>query len=301
MIDILIIGGGAAGMTAALYAKRAGKSVLLLEKESFGGQMATSPKIENYPSIKSISGIELANNLFDQIMDLGVEFDLADVTNINKLDDHFEVIAGTSKYECLSIICATGVKHKHLGLDKEDYFIGKGLSYCAVCDGAFYKGLDVIVIGDANSALQYALMLADTCNKVTLCMLFDKFFAEQALIDKVLNNKKIEVIKTIQAKEFIGNESLEGVKFINTSNNEELTIKCSGCFIAIGQEPGNNIYNGLVDVDDKGYIISLDTQTKTKGIYVAGDCRTKNVRQVTTAISDGAIAAVNAINYLNSR
>lgn len=300
MIDIIVIGGGAAGMTAALYAKRSGKSVKIFEKESFGGQIANSPKVENFPSIKEISGLELSNNMFEQIMDLGVEFECEDVLEVKKENDCFIVTTDYNTYLAKAVIIAAGVKHRTMGVEREEELVGKGVSYCAVCDGAFYKGKDVAVIGDANTALQYTLMLSDICNKVYLCMLFDKFFADQTLVNRLNDRNNIVVTKEILLKEFLGRDELTGLKFEHTKTNEPFSINCEAVFIAIGQVPNNERYSNLVDIDERGYITSTDTTTKTPGLYVAGDCRTKNVRQLTTAVGDGAIAAMNAVNYINN-
>ena len=300
MIDIIVIGGGAAGMTAALYAKRSGKSVKIFEKESFGGQIANSPKVENFPSIKEISGLELSNNMFEQIMDLGVEFECEDVLEVKKENDCFIVTTDYNTYLAKAVIIAAGVKHRTMGVEREEELVGKGVSYCAVCDGAFYKGKDVAVIGDANTALQYTLMLSDICNKVYLCMLFDKFFADQTLVNRLNDRNNIVVTKEILLKEFLGKDELIGLKFEHTKTNEPFSINCEAVFIAIGQVPNNERYSNLVDIDERGYITSTDTTTKTPGLYVAGDCRTKNVRQLTTAVGDGAIAAMNAVNYINN-
>lgn len=300
MIDIIVIGGGAAGMTAALYAKRSGKTVKIFEKESFGGQIASSPKVENFPSIKEISGLELSNNMFEQIMELGVEFECEDVLEIKQENDCFTVITDYNTYLAKSVIIAAGVKHRTINIPHEEELIGKGVSYCAVCDGAFYKGKDVAVIGDANTALQYTLMLSDICNKVYLCMLFDKFFADQTLVDRLKEKENIIITKEISLKEFLHKDCLTGLKFENTKTSEEVIFNVDACFVAIGQVPNNERYKNLVELDDKGYILSTDTTTKTPGIYVAGDCRTKHVRQLTTAVGDGAIAAMNAVNYINN-
>jgi thioredoxin reductase (NADPH) len=287
-------------MTAALYAKRSGKSVKIFEKESFGGQIANSPKVENFPSIKEISGLELSNNMFEQIMDLGVEFECEDVLEVKKENDCFIVTTDYNTYLAKAVIIAAGVKHRTMGVEREEELVGKGVSYCAVCDGAFYKGKDVAVIGDANTALQYTLMLSDICNKVYLCMLFDKFFADQTLVNRLNDRNNIVVTKEILLKEFLGRDELTGLKFEHTKTNEPFSINCEAVFIAIGQVPNNERYSNLVDIDERGYIVSTDTTTKTPGLYVAGDCRTKNVRQLTTAVGDGAIAAMNAVNYINN-
>lgn len=289
-------------MTAALYATRSGKKVIIIEKESFGGQMAKSPRIENYPSIKQISGLDLANNMFDQIMDAGVEFDCDTVTEVKKENDVFYIKTTYTQYVAKSVIIATGVKHRQMGLENEDELVGKGLSYCAVCDGDFFKGKDVAVIGDANTALQYALMLSDICPKVYLCMLFDKFFADDVLVKRVCEKENIIVTKEISLDKYvIKNDALCGLEFHNTKTNELVNFNVDGCFIAIGQVPENKIFASLTSIDEKGYISSMDGTTSTPGLYVAGDCRTKAVRQITTAVSDGAIAAMLAVNYLNNK
>ena len=193
MFDIIVIGGGMAGMTAALYALRNNKKVLLIEKESVGGQIATSPKVENYPTHKSISGAELADQLFEQILDLGVDFELENVLKIDKQDKTFIVTTDYNKYEAKAVILATGVKHRTLGIENEEKFIGKGVYYCAICDGPFFKGQDVTLIGDANSAMQYALMLASYCKTVNMFTLFDKFFGEKALEDQIRKTPNIKI------------------------------------------------------------------------------------------------------------
>ena len=193
MIDIIVIGGGAAGMTAALYALRSGKSVLVLEKENFGGQIANSPRVENFPSIKEISGVDLSSNMFDQITSLGAEFELEDALEIKKVDDHFVVKTDYNEYLAKAVIIASGVHHRKIGVSGEDDLVGKGVSYCAVCDGAFYKDQDVVLIGDANTALQYALLLSNYCKSVHICTLFDHFFGEDILVKRIYERDNIKV------------------------------------------------------------------------------------------------------------
>ena len=202
MYDIIIIGGGAAGMTAALYSLRSGKSVLLLEKETIGGQISQSPRVENFPSIKEIAGNEFSDKLFDQILDLGVEFELDTVTKIEKNDNIFNVVTEYSEYQSKAVIIAAGVKHKHIGIDHEEELIGKGVSYCAVCDGPFYKNEDVCLIGDGNTSLQYAMLLSNYCKKVYICTLFDYFVGDKTLVDKIKERDNIEIIHNVSLKEF---------------------------------------------------------------------------------------------------
>lgn len=298
--DIIIVGGGPAAMTSALYALRAGKKVLLLEKDSFGGQIAKSPRLENYPTIKSISGLEWSDHVYEQIEGMGAEFDLAEVLSIEKNGDTFTVKTDYGDHTAKAVILATGVEPRKLGAPNEEKFLGKGISYCAVCDGDFFQGQDVCLIGDANTALQYALMLAQKCHSVTIATLFDKFFADQILIDALAKVPDITYHHNLNTVEFLGDEELTGVKFQDTKTKEEKIIDCKGCFIAIGQVPNNDRYKNLVDLE-KGFIKVNDRmETKTPGLYAAGDCRVKEMRQVVTAVSDGAIAAVNAANYLNT-
>ena len=298
MFDIIIIGGGMAGMTAALYALRNNKKVLVLEKESIGGQIAQSPKVENYPTVKSITGTELADELFEQISALNVDFELEDVLKVEKEDNIFIVTTNYNTYTAKAVIVATGAKHRKLGIENEDKFIGKGIYYCAICDGPFFAGEEVTLIGDANSALQYALMLAGYCKKVHMITLFDRFFGEKSLQDVVLNTKNIEITNNLKAVKLIGEDKLEGVVF-EKKDKSAVTYKTNAVFVAIGQVPDNKIFEKLVDLDKSGYIISNEScETKTSGLFVAGDCRTKEVRQVTTAMGDGAIAATKACKYL---
>ena len=300
MIDIIVIGGGAAGMTAALYALRSGKKVLVLEKENFGGQIANSPRVENFPSIKEISGIDLSNNMFEQIIDLGCEFELEDVLKVEKKDDIFIVETNYNTYEAKAVIIASGVHHRKIGVKGEDELVGKGVSYCAVCDGAFYKGQDVVLIGDANTALQYALLLSNYCKEVHICTLFDHFFGEDVLVKRIKERNNIKVTHNLSLQKFNYTNELESLEFKNTKTGEVVTEKCSACFIAIGQIPDNDRYSNLVDLN-KGYIVTdVNCKTKTSGLFAAGDCRDKKVRQLTTAVSDGAISAIEAVNYIDS-
>ena len=289
-------------MTAALNALRNNKTVLVIEKETIGGQIASSPKVENLPSIKEISGVEFSSNLYDQIESLGCNFDFDEVTSIDKVDGIFKVKTVYNEYEAKSVIIASGVKHRHLKAINDTELDGKGISYCAVCDGAFYKGEDVAVIGDANSALQYALLLANTSPKVYLCCLFNKMFADKILIDRVIKNPKIEITYNISLLEYVkgSNGTLTGLRFENTQTHEEVNFNCKGVFVAIGQIPDNDKFSNLVDLN-KGFIETNELcETKTKGLYAIGDCRVKTLRQVSTAVADGATAAFYATNYVDS-
>lgn len=300
MYDCIIVGCGPSGMTAALYLLRAGKSVLLLEKDSIGGQIAKSPRLENFPSIKSISGSDFSDQLFDQITSLGAEFELESVQEVTKDVDVFRVKTDYNLYDAKTVIIAAGCTHRHLGLPREEELTGKGISYCAVCDGDFFRDQDVILIGDANTALQYAISLSDICKSVFIATLFDKFFADEILVDRMKKIENISYRNNLSAVEFLGEDSIEGVRFEDTKTNEEVILKGKGVFICVGQEPHNEPFKNLVELDNKGFIVVDRLQrTQTPGLYAVGDCTQKAVRQVATAVSDGAIAAVDANNYLN--
>ena len=300
MFDIIVIGGGVSGMTAALYALRNNKKVLLIEGVSVGGQIAQSPKVENYPTIKQISGAKLSDDLFEQITDLGAEFEFDNITSIDKKSDTFYVTGEFGQYEGKSVIIATGVKHRKLRLPNEEDLIGNGVYYCAICDGPFYKDKDVTLIGDGNTALQYALLLSDICSKVNLVIMFDKFFGDENLVRAVENRKNIEITRESKTVELIGDKELKSIKF---ERKDGTTFEIAGTplFVAIGQIPDNKRFENLVDLDSQGYFDADEScKTKTDGLFVAGDCRKKTVRQVTTAVCDGAVAATNACNYLNA-
>ena len=302
MYDIIIIGAGAAGMTSALYALRNGKKVLVLEGESLGGQIATSPRLENFPSIKEISGEAFADNLYEQIDALGAEVEIERAVRIEKkAEGDFLVHTEYGQYEGRSVIIAAGVKHKHLKTkhDRED-LVGKGVYYCAVCDGPFYKGQEVALVGDANTALQYALLLSGYCKKVYMYTLFDKFFGDANLVKAVRAKKNIEVRPDTSVVDFIGDDELKAIEYTDKDGNL-CRQEIPAVFVAIGQVPDNGAFANVADLDEAGYIVADEScKTRTPGVFVAGDCRTKAVRQVSTAVSDGAIAATNASLYLES-
>ena len=298
MVDIIIVGGGPAGMTAALYALRSNKSVLILEKENFGGQIANSPRVENFPSIKEISGLDLSDHMFSQIMDLGAQFELEDVQKIEKIDGDFKVTTNYNTYESKAVIIANGVKHRKMNLPHEDDLIGNGISFCAVCDGPMYKGKEVYLIGDANTALQYALLLSNYCSKVHMITLFDRFFGDQMLIDQVKSKENIIVRHCMNLVEYKGEDKLEGLVFEDTRTKVKTEFSTDNVFVCIGQLPQNELFAPLVELD-KGYIVVDDSmQTKTEGLFAVGDTRKKQVRQLVTACNDGAIAALAAVKYI---
>ena len=299
--DIIIIGAGAAGMTAALYARRNGKSVLVLESDTFGGQIANSPRVENLPGIKQISGSDFADSLMNQIIEHGADLELEKVEKIEKLSDsNFKVTTEYGEHFSKSIIIAAGVKHRHLGIKREEELVGKGISYCALCDGAFYAGEEIVLVGDANTALQYALLLSNYCAKVKVMTLFNKFFADKALVNALRENKKIEVMHEVKLVDFIADSDLKGVVF-EKLDKTRFNVETPALFVAIGQVPDNKVFENLVELSKDGYIVSDETcTTKTSGVFVAGDCRTKNVRQVATASADGAVAATAASLYVDT-
>ncbi len=301
MFDVIVIGAGPSGMTAALNLRRDGKTVLLLERETVGGQIAISPRVENIPSIKEISGEEYSNLIFDQIMDLGVEFELENVTDLAKEGDVFKVTTDYGVHESKAVIIASGCEHRHIGVDREEELVGKGVSYCAVCDGAFYKGEEVAVVGDANTAIQYAIVLATYCKKVHVCALFDKLFADKTLIDRLYSKENVDVRFNISLQEFVGENELSGLRFKDTKTGEEVNYDVKAVFICVGQVPHNEPFASLVDLE-KGYIKTDEVmRTKTEGLYAVGDCRVKKYRQVVTAENDGMLAAIEASRYLDNK
>ena len=304
MIDVIVIGGGPAGMSVALNLLRAGRSVLILEKENFGGQIANSPRVENIPGTKEISGLDFAGNLFEQILDLGAKFELEEVTRVLKLDNYFEVTTNYNTYEARAVVLANGVKHRKMNLPNEEEFIGKGISFCAVCDGAFYKDKDVYLIGDANTALQYALMLSSICSNVYLFTLFDRFFADQILIDRLVQQANIHITHNMNLIAYLGQNELAGLRFENTIDRTIHEYPTNNVFVAIGQVSQNDLFKSLVQTDEHGFIITNEKmETSMPGIFAIGDTRKKDVRQVASAIGDASVASVFIDKYLhlNSR
>ena len=299
MFDAIVVGGGPAGMTATLYLLRTNKSVLILEKENFGGQIANSPKLENFPSIKEISGLDFSDQMFAQIDALGAKFELEDVLSIEKKEGHFKVHTNYNTYESKVVIIANGVKHRLMNLPNEENLIGNGISFCAVCDGPMYKGKEVYLIGDANTALQYALTLSNYCTKVHMFTLFDKFFADAILVDRLKARENIEVTHNMNLVEYKGENTLEGLVFEDTKTHERKEFKTDNVFVCIGQLPHNENFKDLVDLE-KGYIVTDENmETKTPGLFAVGDTRKKTIRQCVTACNDGAIAALAAVKYLD--
>ncbi len=301
MHDIIIVGAGPAGLTAAVYALRADKSVLIFERGAFGGQMTYSPKIENFPGTVSASGTELADKLVEQVINLGGEFEIGEVLSVNDNGNDKTVVADSGEYKARAVIIANGVKHRLTGLDGEEKLIGNGISFCAVCDGAFYKGKDVVVIGGGNSALQEALLLADVAKSVTIIQNLSRLTGEGRLQNSVSEKSNIKVITDSVVIEYLKSDNgVSGVKIQNTESQESSDILADGVFVAIGLIPENDIFSTLTELDSRGYFASgEDCMTKTAGVFVAGDCRAKRIRQITTACSDGAVAALAACEYLD--
>lgn len=290
MYDIIIIGAGPAGLTSALYALRANKKVLVLEFKTYGGQIVNANLIENYPGISNISGFDYATNLYNQVVSLNGEVKYETAIKIEKN----KVITNKSEYDCKAIIIATGSTNKKLNIEKEDYFIGKGVSYCATCDGNFYKNKIVAVIGGGNTALEDAIYLSNIASKVYLIHRRESFRGEVKYQEELKNKDNVEYILNRNVVKLNGNDKLESIDLDNGDN-----IKVDGIFIAIGQSPNNEIFKDIIDIDNSGYIISNDgVHTSQLGIYVAGDARVKDLRQLTTAVSDGAIAATTAIREM---
>ena len=298
MYDIIVIGGGPACLTAAVYARRANKSVLVIEKGSFGGQITYSPKVENIPGFSEVTGNEFAEKLVEQALGLDAEVECAEVLEI-KQGDVKTVVTDSGEFEGKTVIIATGAKHRMLGLPREEDFVGEGISFCAVCDGAFYAGQDVAVIGGGNSALQEAILLADLAKKVYLVQNLDFLTGEQKLQEKIAEKQNIELILGHTVKGVLGDTTLSGITIADTDGNEKI-LNIDGMFVAIGLIPQNEIFSGIVNLDDRGYVSSDENcLTNANGIFVAGDCRTKKIRQVATAAADGAIAALAACDYLD--
>jgi len=302
MYDIIVVGGGPAGLTAAVYALRAGKSVVVIEKNSFGGQIAFSPKVENIPGTIQISGAAFAEQMVEQAMNLGADMELETVTGIEKNDIGFLVHTEEgSSFEGRTVILALGVKHRTLGLDGEEELIGNGISFCAVCDGAFYTGQDTAMIGGGNSALQEALLLSEVCNKVTIVQNLADFTGEKKLAQSLMEKENVEVLfNTVVTAYQTENGTLTGLRLHNEQTGIETEIAVDGAFLAVGLMPQNEAFHGQADLNAWGYFDSAeDCTTRTPGLFVAGDCRSKRIRQVVTASSDGAVAAMAACNYLD--
>ncbi len=300
MYDIIVIGGGVAGMTSALNILRNGKNVLVIEQDTIGGQIASSPRVENFPTIESISGSELSDRLLEQILSLGAELTVDSVSSLTKEDDTFTVTCEYDTYTSRAVIIACGVTPRMLGLPNEQDLIGHGVSYCAMCDGAFYKDKPVALIGDGNTALQYALFLSNMASHLTICTLFDRFFADKCHLDALSKRTNVTIHHNLSISSLDATAGeLSSLHFVDTTNNNSVVVDAEAVFVAIGHVPDNGKFDNLVDLDSNGHIIADDScTTKTPGLFVAGDCRTKSIRQLSTAVGDGCIAGIIASAYV---
>ena len=299
MVDIIVIGGGPAGLTAAVYARRAGKSVLVLEKDALGGQITWSPKVENYPAVPAVSGMDLGNRMAEQAMDMGAEVEIDEVLRIEDFGSHKRVYGSFgTEYDARAVILAAGAKPRKLGLKREDELVGSGVGYCAVCDGAFFKGQAVAVNGGGNSALQDAVLLSDLCSRVYLVHRRDSFRGEEALVNLLRGKENVEFVLNAVITGLKGDSELSGITVEQDGLQREIPV--SGLFVAIGHEPDLAAFADFLDRDAQGYAASDEgCLTKTEGFFVAGDCRRKKIRQVTTAAADGAVAALAACAWLD--
>lgn len=309
MYDIIIVGGGTAGLSAAIYGVRAGRKVLILEAKSYGGQIINSPEVENYPGIRKISGMEFAKGLYEQATGLGAEFRQGQVIRVEEQENcRVVVVSGVDKsgsgregqkYETKTVILATGARNRPLGVAREQELTGAGVSYCATCDGMFFRGRQVAVAGGGSTALEDAAFLSNYCEKVYLIHRRNQFRGEERLVEILRQKENVEFVLDTIVTGLLGETMLEGVRIQDVATKEERELAVSGLFVAVGQMPDNKDFAGLVALDEKGYIQAAeDCRTDTPGIFVAGDCRTKDVRQLATAAADGAVAALAACEYI---
>ena len=298
MYDVIIIGAGTAGLSSAIYVLRSGKSVLLLEKSYYGGQIVNATDIENYPAIKKISGYDFATALYEQAVS-DIEYENA--VSIENGVYEKTVFTEKNSYKCRSIIIATGLQKRRLNIENEEKFMGKGVSYCAVCDGAFYKGKPVAVAGGGNTALEDALLLSEYCSKVYIIHRRKEFKGEKILAEKLTKRENISYMLNCTITALNGSERLESISVISNDSKIPNDITVSGLFVAIGQVPENKAFSDIVELDEYGYIISDDCCTCAEGIFTAGDCRKKDIKQLATAVADGAVAGIKACEYINRK
>lgn len=297
MYDVIIVGGGPAGLTAAIYLLRACKKVLVIEKEVFGGQITKSSLVENYPGCPNISGMKLGNMMYDQAKDLGMEALYGEVTSISKENDLFSVFVGKEKYQSKSIIYAAGVRPRKLEIENESKLLGKGVSYCATCDGAFFKDKTVCVIGGGNTAIDDALYLSNICKKVYLIHRREEFRAEPLKVTHLKQKENVEFFYHAVVQDILGEEKVEKVKILVEDLEKELEV--DGVFVAVGSVPNTQILKDFLSISSNGYLfVNHQLETSIPGFFVAGDVREKTVRQLTTAVCDGTIAAMEVIQYL---
>lgn len=302
MIDIIIIGAGFAGLTAAIYAKRSGLNILVIEKGIYGGQVSITNDIENYPAIEKITGPELSTRLYNHAVNIGIDIKFETVTEINLKDNIKTIKTNLNEYKCLSVIIANGVTRRKLECEGGNRLTGHGVSYCATCDAAFYKNKQTAIVGGGNTALEDALFLSNNCSKVFLIHRRDTFRGEKVLIDAVKNKKNIEILYNTIVEKINGDKTVESIEINDIKNNIKKTLNLDGIFIAIGLKPENDVFKEQINLDNSGYIISDEScKTNINGVFVAGDTRTKLLRQIITAASDGAISAFQASNYINTK
>ena len=302
MYEILIVGGGPAGLTAAIYAARAGKHVAVLERGSTGGQIISAPLVENYPGIPSVSGTELARQMTEQACTFGAEIVYTEAVGLEKTPAGFRVLCTDGVREAKTVTLATGAAHRSLGLAAEDALTGCGVSYCAVCDGAFYEGLDVAVVGGGDTALQDTLFLANICRSVTLIHRREAFRASAMLVSRAEKQENIRLLRSRTVQRLIRSEdALQGVELLHTETGQTERLNVDGLFIAVGQAPQSAPFLDAIAAEDGYYLAGEDTKTSLPGVFAAGDGRKKQVRQLTTAVSDGAAAALAACRYLEEQ
>lgn len=301
MYDAIIIGAGTAGLSSAIYVLRSGKSVLLLEKSYYGGQIVNATDIENYPAIKKISGYDFATALYEQALSLGADIEYENAISIENGIYEKTVFTEKNSYKCRSIIIATGLQKRRLNIENEEKFTGKGVSYCAVCDGAFYKDKPVAVAGGGNTALEDALLLSEYCSKVYIIHRRKEFKGEKILAEKLTKRENISYMLNCTLTALNGSEKLESISVISNDSKIPNDITVSGLFVAIGQVPENKAFSDIVELDEYGYIISDDCCTCAEGIFTAGDCRKKDIKQLATAVADGAVAGIKACEYINRK
>ena len=301
MVDIIVIGGGPAGLTAALYAARAGKTVQVMEREATGGQIALSPLVENYPAIPAMAGADFAFQLTEQVEKLGVEIIYGEATAVEPVLMGFAVTVDGEAKAARAVVLATGAAHRHLGLEGEEDLVGMGVSYCAVCDGAFFSGRDVAVVGGGDTALQDALFLANSCHHVTLIHRRDEFRGEQRLVDQVEKRENISILYSHVVEELRSeNGELSAIVVKDLKSGESKTLALAGLFAAVGQAPQSAPFAQLVATQGGYYDAGEDCCSNAEGVFVAGDGRVKTVRQLTTAVGDGAVAGLAACKYVDS-
>ena len=303
MYDIIVAGGGPAGLTAALYAARAGRSVLVLEQTAPGGQIVYSPLVENYPGLPGMGGAQFAQQLADQVEALGVELEYAAVRGFRSGQEGYVVDTEDGERSCRALVLAPGADHRHLGLPGEEELTGQGVSYCAVSDGPFYRDKTVAVVGGGDTALQDALFLSGVCRKVVLIHRREHFRGEARLVRRLEERENVEFLLGWTPEGFLRKDgAFAGLALRRADGEQRRELEADGVFIAVGQQPGTAPFEGQVELDNNGYFAAgEDCRTNLPGVFVAGDCRAKEVRQLTTAVADGAVAGLAAARYVEEQ